>query len=125
MPWVKRILAVGKIRRAVLGGGSALEFAGYSVAYAEDVETACELMASIKFDLVVLSRRQNRALSMMMEIKQRHPNTVLAMIHPYPDEDAAPVRLPPKGATLRSDDLINELRFLFDSGGGKLVRKRP
>ena len=118
MPWVKRILAVGSIRRAVLTSRSALEHAGYSLAYAADVDTACDLMASLKFDLVVLSHEQKRALKMMMEIKRRHPQAVVALIHPYPDDKTPPVHLPPKSATINSKDLVSELRFLFDSSAG-------
>lgn len=118
LPLVKRILAVGSIRRAVLNSRSALEDAGYSLAYAPDVATASDLMSSLKFDLVVLSHEQKRALSMMLEIKRRHPQAVIALIHPYPEDKTLPVRLAPKSATLRSNDLLSELRFLFDSSAG-------
>ena len=52
MPWLKRILAVGKIRKAALHSHSALEDEGYSIAYAPDAATAVDLMSSLKFDQI-------------------------------------------------------------------------
>jgi response regulator RpfG family c-di-GMP phosphodiesterase len=123
LPWVKRILAVGKIRRAVINSHSVLEDAGYSVAYAPDEAAACKLMSSLKFDLVVLSHSQKRALAMIAEIKRQHPTAVLALIHPYPDSDSPIAHLPPKSATLNPDRLLSELRFLFETHSGPTVRK--
>lgn len=123
MAWLKRILAVGKIRKAVLTSRSVLEEAGYSIAYAGSAKSAIEMMSSLKFDLVVLSHEQKRAVSMMTEIKRHHPTAVLALIHPYPDEHSSIVHLPPKSTTMRPDHLLSELRFLFDTHGGLTGRK--
>ena len=122
MPWLKRILAVGKIRKAVLNSHSVLEDEGYSIAYAPDVATAVELMSSLKFDLVVLSHAQKRALNMMGEIKRQHPSAVLALIHPYPEEHSSLVHLAPKSTISRPDLLLSELRFLFESHAGPTIR---
>lgn len=124
MPWLKRILAVGKIRKAVLTSHSALEEAGYSIAYAGDAKDAIDLMTSLKFDLVVLSHEQKRAISMMTDIKRHHPTAVLALIHPYPDERSPIVHLAPKSTTFHRDHLLSELRFLFETHSGPTVRKR-
>ena len=122
MPWLKRILAVGKIRKSVLYSHSVLEDEGYSVAYAPDAATAVELMSSLKFDLVVLSHDQKRALRMMIEIKRRHPTAVLAMIHSFPEDDSSIVHLAPKSSATRPDHLLSELRFLFESHTGPAIR---
>ena len=123
MPWLKRILAVGKIRKAALHSHSALEDEGYSIAYAPDVASAVDLMSSLKFDLVVLSHTQKRAMSMMMEIKRQHPTAVLALIHPFPDEQSPLIHLAPKSTLSRPDHLLSELRFLFESHSGPTIRK--
>lgn len=122
VPWLKRILAVGKIRKAVLNSHSVLEDEGYSVAYAPDVATAVALMSSLKFDLVVLSHAQKRALQMMTEIKRQHPSAVLALIHPFPEDHGPLVHLPPKSAASRPGHLVSELRFLFESHAGPTIR---
>jgi hypothetical protein len=122
--WLKRILAVGKIRKAVLNSHSVLEDEGYSIAYAPDVATAVELMSSLKFDLVVLSYSQKRATAMMGEIKRQHPTAVLALIHPFPDDHSSIAHLPPKSASVAAPhQLISELRFLFESHSGPSIRK--
>ncbi len=122
MAWLKRILAVGKIRREVLVHRSVLEGEGYTVAYAPDVATAIELMGSLKFDLVVRSHTQKRAPMMMAEIKRAHPSAVLALIHAFPNEHSPIVQLAPKSSR-RPDHLISELRFLFESHSGPTVRR--
>jgi hypothetical protein len=121
--WLKRILAVGKIRREVLVHRSVLEAEGYTVAYAPDVVTAIELMGSLKFDLIVLSHTQKRAPMMMAEIKRAHPSSVLALIHAFPNEHSPIVHLAPKSSR-RPDHLLSELRFLFESHSGPTVRKQ-
>src|SRR5436190_22597210 len=103
VPWLKRILAVGKIRKAVINSHSVLEDEGYSLAYAADAATAIQLMSSLKFDLIVLSRDQKRSLTTMIEIKREHPSAVLALIHPFPDENSPIVHLAPKNASRRPD----------------------
>lgn len=122
MPWLRRILAVGKIRKSVLNSHSVLEEEGYSLAYAPDVATALQLMSSLKFDLIVLSHDQKRVLPMMSEIKRQHPSAVLALIHPFPDEHSPITHLAPKSASSRPDRLLSELRFLFESHSGPTIR---
>lgn len=123
MPWLKRILAVGKIRKVVMTSHSRLEDDGYSIAYATDVESAMEMMESLKFDLIVLSHAQKRSIKMISTIKRRHPSAVIALIHPFPADQGSIVNLPPKSVAMTPDRLLSELRFVFESHSGPTIRR--
>ncbi len=124
VPWLKRILAVGRIRKSVMSSHSRLEDDGYSIAYATDVESAVDMMASLKFDLIVLSHAQKRSIKMMAEIKRHHPSAVMALIHPFPADQGSIINLPPKSASSPSPDrLLSELRFVFESHSGPTIRR--
>lgn len=124
MAWLKRILAVGRIRKSVMSSHNRLEDEGYSIAYATDVEAAVDMMTSLKFDLIVLSHAQKRSVKMMSEIKRHHPSAVIALIHPFPADHGPIVNLPPKSATTPSPDrLLSELRFVFENHSGPTIRR--